>query len=62
MKYTVLKSWQSDELKEVGVIEDQVIALDGFPAARYGDKKMRLVRIWDSIKNVEYEFLTNNFL
>lgn len=61
MKYTVLKSWQSDELKEAGVIEDQVIALDGVSAARYGDKKMRLVRIWDSIKNVEYEFLTNNF-
>ena len=22
---------------------------------------MRLVRVWDSIKNVEYEFLTNHF-
>ncbi len=61
MKYTVLKSWQSDELKEAGVILYQVIALDGVSSARYGDKKMRLVRICDSIKNVEYEFLTNNF-
>ncbi len=61
MKYTVLKSWKSDELKEAGVIEDQVIALDGVSATRYGDKKMRLVRVWDSIKNVEYEFLTNHF-
>lgn len=52
MKYTVLKSWQSDELKKSGVIEDQVIALDGVSAAQYVDKKMRLVRIWDSIKNV----------
>lgn len=52
MKYTVLKSWQSDELKKSGFIEDQVIALDGVSAAQYVDKKMRLVRIWDSIKNV----------
>jgi hypothetical protein len=61
MKYTVLKSWQSDELKEAGVFDDQVIELDSASAIKYGGKKMRIVRFWDSIKNVEYEFLTNNF-
>jgi hypothetical protein len=61
MKYTVLKSWQSDELKEAGVLDDQVIELDSASAVKYGGKKMRLVRFWDSIKNIEYEFLTNNF-
>lgn len=44
------------------VIEDKVIALDGVSIARYGDKKMRFVRVWDSIKNAEYEFLTNHFI
>jgi IS4 transposase len=43
------------------VFDDQVIELDSASAIKYGGKKMRIVRFWDSIKNVEYEFLTNNF-
>lgn len=28
MKYTVLKSWESDQLKDPGILEDQLIELD----------------------------------
>lgn len=61
MKYTVRKSWQSENLKEAGILEDQIIELDSASSVKYGGKKIRLVRVWDSIKNVEYESLTNNF-
>ncbi|MGO3307399.1 IS4 family transposase [Sphingobacterium sp. JB170] len=61
MKYTVVRSWKSEELREAGIIEDQIIELDGTSASRYGGKRMRLVRVLDSIKNIEYQFLTNNF-
>lgn len=61
MKYTVVKSISSEAFSEIGVIQDQVIELNEQAKKHYGDKGMRLVRFWDSIKNVEYEFLTNNF-
>ncbi|WP_159638729.1 transposase, partial [Sphingobacterium composti Ten et al. 2007 non Yoo et al. 2007] len=61
MKYTVVRSFQSEALKDSGVLEDQIIELDGDAKKHYQGKKMRLVRFWDSINNAEYEFLTNNF-
>lgn len=60
MKYTLVKSFQSEFMKQHGILEDQIIELDGKAATRYGGKKLRLVRIWDSTKNIAYEFLTNN--
>ena len=61
MKYTVVRSFQSEALKENNIIMDQLIELDGDAKKHYQGKKMRLVRFWDSINNAEYEFLTNNF-
>src|SRR5690606_7355615 len=60
MKYTVVRSFQSEALKNSGVLQDQIIELDGDAKKHYQGKKMRLVRFWDSINNAEYEFLTNN--
>lgn len=60
MNYTVVKSFQSDIMKQHGILEDQVIELLGDSGKKYGGKKMRLVRVWDSTKKVAYEFLTNN--
>src|SRR5690606_19923555 len=61
MKYTVVRSFQSEALKENNIIMDQLIELDGDAKKHYQGKKMRLIRFWDSINNAEYEFLTNNF-
>jgi hypothetical protein len=44
MKDKVQKSWQSEELQEVGGLGDQVIELDSVSGAKYGGKKMRIVR------------------
>ncbi|MBD1431192.1 IS4 family transposase, partial [Sphingobacterium litopenaei] len=61
MKYTVVKTFQSEALKDNGVLQDQIIELDGDAKKHYQGKKMRIVRFWDSINKAEYEFLTNNF-
>lgn len=60
MKYSVVKSYQSDSMLESGVLKDQVITLTGESAKRYGGKKLRLVHVLDSTTGDEYEFLTNN--
>lgn len=61
MKYTLVKTVKGEELRAGGILEDQLVELGGLANQRYAGKKMRLVRVWDSTKNVEYEFLTNNF-
>lgn len=61
MQYTLVKQVQSDALRSVGILADQVIELTGKAAGKYKGKKLRLVRVWDSTKGTEYEFLTNNF-
>ncbi|MEN5435179.1 IS4 family transposase [Sphingobacterium faecium] len=60
MSYSVTKSYQSDVMRESGIIKDQIITLDGTAAKRYGNKKLRLVHVLDSTTGDEYEFLTNN--
>src|SRR5690606_25961434 len=46
MKYTVVKTFQSEALKENNIIMDQLIELDGDAKKHYQGKKMRLVRFW----------------
>lgn len=60
MKYSVVKSYQSDSMLESRILKDQVITLIGESAKRYAGKKLRLVHILDSTTGDEYEFLTNN--
>lgn len=60
MKYSVIKSYQSEVMLAGGIIKDQLITLDGAAAKRYGNKKLRLVHVLDSTTGDEYEFLTNN--
>lgn len=60
MKYSVVKSYQSDSMLESGILKNQVITLSGESAKRYGGKKLRLVHILNSTTGDEYEFLTNN--
>ncbi|MCW2261031.1 MULTISPECIES: IS4 family transposase [Sphingobacterium] len=60
MKYSVIKSYQSEAMLAGGIIKDQPITLDGAAAKRYGYKKLRLVHVLDSTTGDEYEFLTNN--
>lgn len=44
MKYTVVRSFQSEALKDSGILHDQIIELDGDAKKQYQGKKMRLVR------------------
>ncbi|TCV05312.1 hypothetical protein EDC17_10761 [Sphingobacterium alimentarium] len=54
MKYTVVKTFQSEGFKDSGILKDEIIELDGDAKKHYQGKKMRLVRFWDSINNAEY--------
>ncbi|AIM36985.1 transposase [Sphingobacterium sp. ML3W] len=60
MRYSVNKSYQSEAMRESGIIKDQIITLEGTASKRYGNKKLRLVHVLDSTTGNEYEFLTNN--
>lgn len=60
MRYSVIKSYQSEAMLAGGIIKDQLITLDGAAAKRYGNKKLRLIHVLDSTTGDEYEFLTNN--
>lgn len=43
MKYTVIKSYQSEALLEKGIIKDEIIELCGPAAGKYNSKSLRLV-------------------
>lgn len=60
MKYTVIKSYQSEALLKKGIIKDELIELCGSAANKYNSKTLRLVHFWDSTTGNEYHFLTNN--
>ncbi|TWI16131.1 hypothetical protein IQ31_04584 [Sphingobacterium siyangense] len=57
MKYIVLKCRQSDER----VIADQLLSWMESARAQYEDNKVRPAKVWNSIKNVEYNSLTKHF-
>ena len=60
MKYNVIKSYQSDALKEKGILKDELIELSGAARNKYNSTPLRLIHFWDSTTGNEYHFLTNN--
>lgn len=60
MKYTVIRTKESEVLKEKGILKDQEIELDGIGTQSFKGKKLRLVHVLDSKTGEEYQFLTNN--
>lgn len=60
IRYTVIRTRESEVLKDKGILKDQEIELEGTGSKPSKGKKLRLVHVLDSKTGEEYQFLTNN--
>lgn len=60
MKYTVIKSYQSEILAANGILKHELIELCGPAGEKYKGRSLRLVHFLDSTTGNEYCFMTNN--